>query len=600
MVLDVDQVITKVKGLVDRASERDTRQDNVLFVRQGKIAQVYPDFFPDGVDVNVVANFVDVVARDLSEVMAPLPSVNCSAANTVNDKARTFADKRTRIASNYFVHSDLNVQMYEGTDHYVTYGFTAFVIELDDENKLPRIRIEDSYKAYPAFDRYGHCTAFAKRYSMTVGELIDQYPEYETEIKGKSGNGQADPLGSLIEIVRYYDKDQSIIYIPERKDLVISKAKNPIGKTMVVIAKRPGVDKEMRGQFDDVLGIQLLRNRFAMLAMEAAEKSIQAPIVVPQDVIEFEMGGDSLIRTNNPQGVRRVALEVPQAAFVEASSLNQEMKTGARYPDGRSGQVNASVITGQGVQALMGAFDTQVKSAQAIYASALRDVIKLCFLVDEKVYKKEKTIRGVDAGSPYSIDYTPAKDINGDYTVDVHYGMLAGLNPAQGLIFVLQARQGGFISKDTAMRELPFNVDVTQEQEKIEVENMRESLLGALQALTQAIPQMATQGQDPSGIIHKIATAIQDRKGGRAIEDTMADAFAPEPQPETPQEQNPQDMSQEGEQSGSQPQGGMIPQPQGGVQAPVQGPPDIQSIMARLTSGGKATGSATTTSQNRG
>ena len=104
-----------------------------------------------------------------------------------------------------------------------------------------------------------------------------------------------------------------------------------------------------------------------------------------------------------------------------------------------------------------------------------------------------------------------------------------------------------------------------------------------------------------NGIIYKISTAIQARKGGRAIEDTMAEVFAPEPQPEAPTEQTPGDMSQEGEQPGTQPQGGMIP-PVGGAQAPdvQQAPPDIQSIMARLTSGGKATGSATTTSQNRG
>ena len=36
--------------------------------------------------------------------------------------------------------------------------------------------------------------------------------------------------------------------------------------------------------------------------------------------------------------------------------------------------------------------------------------------------------------------------------------MLAGLNPAQGLIFMLQALGGGLISKDMAMRELPVTI----------------------------------------------------------------------------------------------------------------------------------------------
>jgi hypothetical protein len=104
VALNIEQIAARVQSLRYRNSERDARNLDVLAVRKGQISQVYPDFFPEGVDANVVANFIDIVARDLSEVMAPLPAVNCSAANQVNDRARTFADKRTRIASNYFSH----------------------------------------------------------------------------------------------------------------------------------------------------------------------------------------------------------------------------------------------------------------------------------------------------------------------------------------------------------------------------------------------------------------------------------------------------------------------------------------------------------------
>ena len=253
--------------------------------------------FPEGVDGNVVANFIDIVARDLSEVIAPLPAVNCSAVNQTSDRARQFADKRTRIASNYFRHSDLQVQMYPGADMYLTYGFVPFIIELDEEAKLPRIRIENPVGAYPEFDRYGRCTAFAKRYMVPLAELVAQFPELDREILGKDGYKQ--DLHNMIEMIRYWDKDQSVMFLPTRHNLVLSKADNPLGKMMVIIARRPSVDGEMRGQFDDVLAIQLMRNRFALLAMEAAEKSIQSPIVVPMDVQEFQLGGDSVIDRKN-------------------------------------------------------------------------------------------------------------------------------------------------------------------------------------------------------------------------------------------------------------------------------------------------------------
>jgi len=554
-MLSIEQISARVENLRERSADRDARQQDVLAVRKGMIASVYPDFFPEGVDANVVANFIDIVARDLSEVMAPLPSVNCSAANQANDRARKFADTRTRIATNYFAHSDLQVQMYTGADLYITFGFVPFIIELDEEAGLPRIRIENPVGAYPEFDRYGRCIAFAKRYYMAVGELASQFPEYAHILLGKE----------------MYKADMNSQ----------SQAKNPIGKMMVVVARRPSVDGEMRGQFDDVLGIQLLRNRFALLAMEAAEKSVQSPIVLPSDVNELEMGGDAVIRTANPAGVRRVDLNIPPGAFTEQQILQQELRTGTRYPEGRTGNIDASIITGQGVQALMGGFDTQVKSAQAIFASSLRDVISVCFEVDEKFFDYEKTIRGVDAGSPYQITYKPSKDIKKDYSADVRYGMLAGLNPAQGLIFMLQALGGGLISTDLAMRELPFGINVTQEQEKIEIENMRKSLVQSLQSYTQAIPQMAVQGGDPSMVIKKIADVIKARQKGVAIEDAVEEVFAPEELPPAgPAEQMVEQPS---------------PAPAG---APVGGAPEqvpsLQSLLSNLTLGGQASASART------
>ena len=572
------QIFARVASLKDRSRDRDGRHQDVLLVRQGQISSVYPDFFPEGVEANVVANFVDIVARDLSEVMAPLPAVNCSVVSQTKDRARKAADNRTRIAANYLYNSELQVQMYTGADWYITFGFVPFIIELDTEAKLPRIRVESPVGAYPEFDRYGRCVAFAKRYSMPLAELVSQFPEYTDALLGRDGYDQ--DMNARFDIVRYYDQHQSIIYVPDRQNLVISRAKNPIGKMMVVVAKRPTVDGEMRGQFDDVLGIQLLRNRFALLAMEATEKAVQSPLIVPDDVNEFQFGGDGVIRTKNPAGVRRVELPVSGSLFNEQAVLQNELRTGTRYPESRTGNVDASIITGQGVQALMGGFDTQVKSAQAIFASALKSVISLCFEVDEKIFNENKAIRGIDAGSPYAIEYLPSKDIKGDYSADVRYGMLAGLNPAQGLIFMLQALGGKLISKDLAQRELPFGVNVTQEQEKIEVEEMRNALIASLNASAQAIPQLITNGGDPTTIVKKIAEVIRMRQKGTQIEDAINDVFAPElpPAGEAPMVEQPSPAP------AAAPAGGAPP---GG----------LQSLLSSLTMGGTANASARTVTQ---
>jgi hypothetical protein len=131
---------------------------------------------------------------------------------------------------------------------------------------------------------------------------------------------------------------------------------------------RSSIDGEARGQFDDVLSVQLARARFAVLQIQAAEKSIQAPIAIPQDVQELALGPDAIMRSANPQGIRRVPLELPNGVFTESGVLERELRTGARYPETRSGNIDASIVTGRGVQALQAGFDTQIKAAQAQFA----------------------------------------------------------------------------------------------------------------------------------------------------------------------------------------------------------------------------------------
>jgi hypothetical protein len=54
---------------------RDGRMQDVLAVRQGRMRDVYPDLFPEGpFNKGIVANMVDVAARDLAETLSPLPA----------------------------------------------------------------------------------------------------------------------------------------------------------------------------------------------------------------------------------------------------------------------------------------------------------------------------------------------------------------------------------------------------------------------------------------------------------------------------------------------------------------------------------------------
>ena len=578
-MLNNEQIAMKVHALKLKYSERDSRMADILEIRRGNMVNVAPEFFPEGMSKPMIANFIDVAARDISEVLAPLPSFNCQTTNITSDRAKKNADTRTMIANNYVQFARLQTQMYTGADYYGTYGFLPIIVEPDTENRLPRIRIENPIGAYPEFDRYGRIVAYSKRYIKTIAELLVDFPEFSRQILDDKSIEDVD-VYSTLEMIRYEDAEQITLFLPTRGNLVLRTTPNPMGEVMVRIARRPGVDDEPRGQFDDILWAQIARARFALLAMDAAEKSVNAPLAIPNDVQEFTFGPDAILRSQNPQAIRRVGLDVPPAAFQESALLQQEMRMGARYPEGRSGTIDASVITGQGVQALLGAFDTQVKTGQQILADIFEDVLSLCFKMDEMLFPGEKTINGVNNGSPYELKYDARKDIKGEYSIQVRYGLMSGLDPSRALIFSLQALGADLISRDFIMRELPWSMNVTGEQERIDIQKMRDNLNASMNALAQAIPQMATQGQDPSDIVSKMAQVIKERQAGTSIEDAVGKIFTPAPAPEMAAPQAAPGESVSPVEQMSVPQAPAEAAP--GAPQAQQAPPNLQAILGQL------------------
>ena len=581
-MLTVKEIDAKLSRLRTKYAPRDQRMRDVLSVRQGDLSKVFPSMFSEDYPKPLVANFIDVAARDLAEAGAPMPSFNCSATNMVSDAQRKAADTRTRIANYYVSFSDLALQNYNNADWYNTYGMSIGMVEMDYEGNNPRIRMVDPTGAYPEIDRFGRTISLTQLIMSDADTLSAQFPEFADQILKKNNFQPGSPYMTMI---RYHDAEQDLIYLPDRNNLVLSRVPNPIGKCLARVRIRPSLDNQARGQFDDVLAVQLARARFAILQIQAAEKSIQAPIAIPQDVQELALGPDAIMRSANPQGIRRVGLELPAGVFTESGVLERELRLGARYPESRSGQIDASVVTGRGVQALQAGFDTQIKAAQAQFARLFEELLALCFEVDEKIFGSiQKTIKGTDDGTPYTLKYIPSRDIKGEYGVDVRYGIMSGMDPNRAVIALLQMRSDKLVSRDYVRRELPVEINVTQEEQRVDIEEMRDSLRIAVAQYAQAIPQMAAQGQDPTQVVTRIAEVISGRQKGLSLESIVEKVFAPEPEPAQPEMQAP-GMPPMSPAAGAAPAPAsqQPPQEQGGT-APAAGQkPDIATLLAGIT-----------------
>ncbi len=581
-MLTVKEIDAKLSRLRTKYAPRDQRMRDVLSVRQGDLSKVFPSMFSEDYPKPLVANFIDVAARDLAEAGAPMPSFNCSATNMVSDAQRKAADTRTRIANYYVSFSDLALQNYNNADWYNTYGMSIGMVEMDYEGNNPRIRMVDPTGAYPEIDRFGRTISLTQLIMSDADTLSAQFPEFADQILKKNNFQPGSPYMTMI---RYHDAEQDLIYLPDRNNLVLSRVPNPIGKCLARVRIRPSLDNQARGQFDDVLAVQLARARFAILQIQAAEKSIQAPIAIPQDVQELALGPDAIMRSANPQGIRRVGLELPAGVFTESGVLERELRLGARYPESRSGQIDASVVTGRGVQALQAGFDTQIKAAQAQFARLFEELLALCFEVDEKIFGSiQKTIKGTDDGTPYTLKYIPSRDIKGEYGVDVRYGIMSGMDPNRAVIALLQMRSDKLVSRDYVRRELPVEINVTQEEQRVDIEEMRDSLRVAVAQYAQAIPQMAAQGQDPTQVVTRIAEVISGRQKGLSLESIVEKVFTPPAQPAQPEMQAP-GMPPMSPAAGAAPAPAsqQPPQEQGGT-APAAGQkPDIATLLAGIT-----------------
>lgn len=581
----VDKAIAgRVRVAKARDQDRDDRMRSIRLVRAGEVEQLVPGLFAEEWPKPVIANFIDVAAQDLAALLAPLPSLQCASGKMQSDVDRRRAEKKNKIGYDYWRQSRLATQMFAGADRWNTYGFLPFYVEADFDRRMPIIQVEDPWGAYYELDRWGRTVMLSRCWNETVGLLCAKWPEFAGQLR-RDRSGRMAEDDSKVEVIRYCDDDRTVLYVPDRNDLVLAEYSNPLDRCTAVVIERPRLDDKARGQYDQSIWIQLAAHRLAMLAMDGAYNSVMAPLAVPKDTQSLPIGPNAIIRTDNPQGVRRVPIEIPQSAFAYAAQLDEQLRIGAGYPDSRLGTPQASVITGRGVDALQGGFNTQIRKWQEIARYGLSEITSVCFEMDEKLFGSEqRTINGTMHGESYQLKVTPATDVAENYTCDVTYGFAAGLSANAAAVLLLQFRGDGLISRNTVREQMPFDIDVDAEQRELDVQEAEDALKQGLFAFAQALGPMAQAGMDPAVPIRALASVIEARQKGTPLAEAVTTAFAP-PEPPPGAELQPPGAAGAGGLPGVQDSGllegvapGMAGQAPGGL-------PSVQDIIAGIRGG---------------
>lgn len=581
--------MSRVQDLRNRFANRDATMWRVGLVRSGNMHMVAPGHFSEEWPQSMVANMVETIARDVAESIAPLPSLNCSSGSMKSDADKKRASKKNKGGMFYWTSSGLKTQMLSGADRYITDGFLPFYVQPDYENSRPMIRVEDGQGAYYDLDQSGCTQVYVKVWRDRVSRLAALFGDdpvvHSRLMTGPRGYAVGD---HEVEVVRYCDTERTVLFVPSKDGVVLTEYPNPVpGVCPYFIAERPKLRQlgVARGQFDDVIYVQVARSVMAQLTMEAGKKSVQAPIAAPMDLVDLPVGPDAIWRTEQGAGaIGRVRLDVPREAFALGDQLQQELQAGARYPGTRSGQVEASVITGRGVQQLSAGYETQIDSAQTILGEALRRSTEYGFRLDEALWPDQtRMIDGTLSGETFHEEWRPGRDVAGHYSCDVTYGFAAGLAPAQKVVMLLQLRADGDIDRDTLRRQLPWDIDVEQMQRSMDVQAVRDAAVGSVQQILGMAGQMALNGMDPTPLLDGAKKFIKGRQDGEAVEDLLELLFPapapPEPQPGTPDAA----AAEAGGQPGGQPAG--PPQQQQAPQPGQPGGPGVQDLIAAFRSG---------------
>ena len=572
-------LVSHAKRLQRESSQRDEAMKNMYLVRMGRSAELFQGMFPEEWSQPIIANTIDVVAQDVSESVGALPTFTAAGDSILDEGKRSRADKLTKIVNYYTYSSRLGTANISGADRMMTYGFLPVRVEPDYKDKRPHITLDDPIGSYYEKDRFGRLVIYTRIFRRKARDLAALYPELAHLILPKSNWGSQEDNPDL-EVVRFWDDDAQWMILPERDGLVLNVVPNPVSRIPVSIAERPSLGDKSRGAYDDILWVWAAKAKLALLSMEAVQKAVDAPIALPNDVQEMTFGPDSIIRSATPERIRRIGLELPQSAMVENRVLDEELKFGARFPDARAGQVDGSIVTGRGVQALMGGFDSRIKVAQVMLGSALTDALSICLEMDEAIWPDEKKeVATITNGTPAELKYTPSKDIKGNTRVNFEYGVMAGLDPNRALVWSLQGLGAGLFSKAFVRRQLPVSMDVTEEEKIMDVEQLRDAMLQSVAGYSQSIPALASQGQDPMKIITQIASVIDARKKGVPIERAVSEAFEPDEPPAGDTEMSAEAPQPMAGPEGTQPSAGVPPQEQ-------------QQSMQQLLSGLRGNGEA--------
>lgn len=491
----------------DKYRERDDRMAMIDSVVAGDWTVVDPD---NDKLISRSPNLIQVALEDTAEA-AGIPPTTRVVPYKNTAAAKKVAGAMERIAAGYFQFSQMQMLIPQTVMDMAAFGFSAWVIWPDYEERLPFIERRDPRFCYPepgfrpgqeirrcVFSRIVHYTQLPADYQAKVmgfltdgmGTIRQERQKFalvefftETEITITAMFSVNDIQGSSSE-------PGGASYIP----IILDVIPNKTGVCPVVIGSRFTLDGEFRGQFDQIIGVLEAHVRLMSMLMDYADQSVYSDIWVKDLVSELPWGGGGFIELGPQGAIGRVP---PAVTSLNVSNdldrLVDGVHLGGRWPKSRPGQVDQSIASAKFVEATAGVMNTAIKTYHQILARMMEHSLRVAFITDTKVFPGPKTITGILRNQEFVQEYDASADIDLRCPVRVEYGLGLGRDPAQSAVLMLQYADKEYISDEFVQENIDGLTDVARERVRVDTKKFQQiamaELLNGIQS--KALPPQA-------------------------------------------------------------------------------------------------------------
>lgn len=493
--------------LIDRMIEvRDRTNGDVVI----PVPETDDDIPMESLAPLLIADAIEFPATMAAQVAPNLSVPSLTPGKMTGVRSIDYASRRRKALAWSWEKSWWDLLIGRFYRHLAGYAVSALVVDLDMENRHPRLTLRDPLTAYPepkaAEDLTLPCNVgFIK--SLSVDAVHKLYPEArELVVRGGSFATADNGEGEMWDVVEWMDHEETVIGLlgprnqwrswtsePLRWSMELMRVPNIFGRCPAVIPRKVTLDRVV-SQLSNLTGHADIIAKLMYLDIRATEKSIfpdkyviaktgQNPRLSDGEWHDGETGEMNIVMDADAIGELRGTPDPNNKMTMDRIERNMRVSSGLVPQAG--GETYGALRTGRGIDALMGAaLDPKTAEMHRVaerYFSAANELILLGFrrMWPRKVYSVGSEL------DPGSVEFKPEEHVetgpDGKLFLEnrVHYP-IPGMDDINATQVIGQMQGTGLISSYGARRMHPHVRDPEGEERQILVEQLQSMTLAAL------------------------------------------------------------------------------------------------------------------------